>query len=721
MPQTASRIDFAYAFAPPHRVTLGRPDRSERTLVDLQPGSVRLAWSYDDLRGFPPAIFRTPPTLWSVTITPQVEGRAFARHTWKRAEGWLPSTLTRFEDPAGSITVELMGGMEAAVGRVELRNADGAPRRFALRCESGAWGENPGWLEPDHHRADHLTAGWNERADRVLLVGIGAETTSERLDRRPTGPRSLLMAWTLQPGETRTAWLVRPYHAYSADLAALRARGWAADMESGKREWRALVARAARYAIPDPGVLDAWRACLADLFIMREPAAGGHIAAVPGTEVYRAANTHEAAISAISLDQLGLHREAERGYRLPLELQEPDGNWDDNRGWGHTMWSCSGFKTWFIVSHWKLTGDRRYLERVYPRMLAASRWREQQRARTRVLEKGARPLTYGLMPRGFGDCGLYDGDDMYGVFLPHNIWAVYADKMAVEAARALGREADARELEAIYEAGRHDLLNAMERGAIAEDGYRWIPGAPGKTSGSLWGGLNALTPCELLPPDHPLIEGTIRHMESRLSPGGIPIHTGWLADGMWVAITLDNLAEAHLRRGDGDAAARYFRATLNHGTPLVTWCEERGQEAGTTTCTGDRQHLWTPITIVRTLRDMMVTEHPDGLHLALGADREWLGSGERIGVTGAATEWGPVSWSLRWDRSEGVVEGEVTLHPKRKPARLTVHVRLPDGARVAAASGMGRAPDPSVAPGGEALVWENPPARLRFRATVAMR
>ncbi len=46
------------------------------------------------------------------------------------------------------------------------------------------------------------------------------------------------------------------------------------------------------------------------------------------------------------------------------------------------------------------------------------------------------------MPRGFGDCGLMDDDDLYGVFLPHNIWAVYADRLTVEAAEILGKTED---------------------------------------------------------------------------------------------------------------------------------------------------------------------------------------------------------------------------------------------------------------------------------------
>ena len=200
------------------------------------------------------------------------------------------------------------------------------------------------------------------------------------------------------------------------------------------------------------------------------------------------------------------------------------------------------------------------------------------------------------------------------------------------------------ELKKIYETARDDLLSALDRGAIREKDYRWIPGVPGKTSGSSWGVLNAAFPCGILPADHELITGTLRKIESNMSPGGIPMHTGWLANGMWVAITLDNVAEVHLLRGNGDAAARYLYATLNHGTPLLTWCEERGPEPGSSNCTGDRQHLWTPVAVVRAIRDMLVMEKGDGLNLALGTAREWLASGKPVGIAAASTHFGPVSY-----------------------------------------------------------------------------
>jgi hypothetical protein len=564
---------------------------------------------------------------------------------------------------------------------------------------------NPAWADSEVV-GDLLMAGWLDRADRILVLGSGADTYPL------IGPTTMCMGWDIPAGETRTAWVLRPYRAYGEAVDELRSRDWAAEYKHALVAWHEQVTKATRVHIPDPGVLNAFYACLTDLFVMREPLADGHIVGTPGTEAYRAPNSYEAGIMAVALDQMRLHDESERGFELPLSLQETNGDWTEPKGWAHLMWGGAGFKSWVTMMHYRLTGDRAFLERLYPRMRASSRWQETMRAKTR---KSKDDLTYGLMPRGMGDCGLKDGDDLYGVFIPHNIWAVYADKMSVEAARILGKTDDLTELELIYMTALGDLIRAMDRGAIQEDGYRWIPGVPGKTSGSRWGVLNALFPTELLPADHELINGTLRYIESHQSPGGIPINTGWLTDGMWVAITLDNIAEAHLARGEGDPAAEYLYAVLNHGTPLYTWCEERGQEPNTTKTTGDRQHLWTPVAVVRALRDCMVFERGNDLELALGIPRTWLASGEHIGVDNAPTNYGEVSYELRYDVSKGNLKGRVSLPAEPLPGALIVHVRLPESSR---AKALNTTSGGTLSGDGRRVRWDHPGGEINFELMI---
>jgi hypothetical protein len=715
--KAAPKVDFSYTFAPPHRITIGRPDASDRTLLDLMPGYLKMSWSFENLSmpNYPRLAYKVPPTQWKFQITPNIDGQPIMKSRWTRLDAVLPALDNVYESDRGSIRLQALGGMTAALIRIEVHNSDSQPHKFVVRCGSyNTWGENPAWVDPTQAVGDNLTAGFNGRADQVLVLGVGADAYSLHADGRAEIYNEMLLAWDLKPGEKRLGWIIRPYAAFEADLPELRKHDWAQEWEQGKKEWRELLDRALKLSIPDAGVTNAYLACLADLFIMREPMVGGYIGGVPGTEQYRAGSSIDPAFATVALERSGYHQEAADGYKLSLDMQKSDGNWADYQGWSHLMWCCSGFKCLTIMEHYRLTGDKKFLAECYPRMLASSRFQERMRATTRKTN-GEKPLTYGLMPRGMGDGGLMNDNDLYGVFFTHNIWAVYADRCTFEAAEILGKTEDLADLKKIHETARDDLLAALGRGAIKEKDYRWIPGPPSKTTGSRWGVLQAGYPTGLLPPDHELITGTLRKIESKMSKGGLALHMGWMTDGVWPAMTLDNVAETHLARGNGDAAAKYLYAVLNHGTPLYTWCEERGQEPGSEDFSGDRQHEWTPLAVARLVRDLMVMESGDGLNLGLGAARHWLASGKPVSIKNAPSHFGPVSYLMQYDAAKSQVAGEATFAENSTAAWAVLHIRLPDGLRVKSVNAESKA---TVLEDGSGLRWAAPRGILKFQATV---
>jgi hypothetical protein len=83
-------------------------------------------------------------------------------------------------------------------------------------------------------------------------------------------------------------WERKQYKNEEADVDALRRKDWGVEFDRAEKGWVDLLDRASRILIPDRGVSNAFYACLADLFIMCEPVAGGYAATVPGTEAYRA-------------------------------------------------------------------------------------------------------------------------------------------------------------------------------------------------------------------------------------------------------------------------------------------------------------------------------------------------------------------------------------------------------------------------------------------------
>ena len=115
------------------------------------------------------------------------------------------------------------------------------------------------------------------------------------------------------------------------------------------------------------------------------------------------------------------------------------------------------------------------------------------------------------------------------------------------------------------------------------------------------------------------------------------------------------------------------------------------------------------------LRDMLVMEQANGLHLALGTAREWLASGNPVGIAAAPTHFGPLSYHMHYDAAAARVAGEVTFSDRSSPAWAVLHIRLPGGLRV---KSVDPASGAAVEPDGSALRWRSPRGTRRFEAIV---
>ena len=149
-------------------------------------------------------------------MQPQIDGQPFGQSTWKRGGGFLPLLENEYRDRAGSVRLEAIGGVGAALVRVVLHNADSRRHNFAVRCEvRGGWvAHNAAWMDTGTD-PDTLLAGQSERPDRVLMFGVGGAEY-------PVAAKAMTLVWTLAPGERTEGWLVRPYQTYQADLAVYR-------------------------------------------------------------------------------------------------------------------------------------------------------------------------------------------------------------------------------------------------------------------------------------------------------------------------------------------------------------------------------------------------------------------------------------------------------------------------------------------------------------------
>jgi hypothetical protein len=167
-----------------------------------------------------------------------------------------------------------------------------------------------------------------------------------------------------------------------------------------------------------------------------------------------------------------------------------------------------------------------------------------------------------------------------------------------------------------------------------------------------------------------MIKGAVKYIESKKqSEGGLPMGTGWMKEGLWVAMALGTIARSYLRLGLYQKARKYLYPALNHASPFVTYCEERGSEKGAVKKSGDLQHLWTPLSVGQYMTDAFWFED-DVIHVCAGILPEWLIEGKRIALSGFRTHYGAIEMSVtcvngvyNFDlKTERPIEKKLMLH-----------------------------------------------------------
>jgi hypothetical protein len=717
------RVDFSYAFGTPHRITLSRPSAGEKMLATIREESLELKWTWGDLQDKYPLSWTIMPMDIILDFHLRLDGEDMAFRSWKRAESGAPMLIASGNRNGAGFNLQAMAAAGGVVIKMEVFNREQKPHVFqAVLSHQNGWViSNQGWIDGVH--SDVLMTMNQGRADRLIALGKGADfypivrdgkavaggvpmSNAAYGEGNGNSMKSMISVFEVPGGEGKTGYWYLPYDSYFEETAGLRAMDWDAMMTAAKKEYDDLLSSGMEFVIPDRDVLHCYKSCLADLFVMREKMAGGYTGVSPGTELYRSPNSGEGILACHAFDRLGYAAEAASDMRVYFDGQDDSGCWASSKGWEHESWGACYSKSMLAMEHYRLTGDREFLTSIYKRMKASALFNHRARQKSKDVKDS--PF-YGLMPRGMGDCGLMNGSDYYGVFYPTNCHSVAADGLALEAAEILGLTGDIAQLQEIYQSAKADLVNSLRKNAQYDNDIPFIPGTAGASNSSIFGCLYAFHPAHLLGKEDPLIRGTLHLIESKkISEGGLPVGTGWMKDGLWVAMALDNIASAYLRMGEFDKASQYFYPVLNHASPLVTWCEERGVEKDATTTSGDLQHAWTPISVCHFLREMMILEEVGTLHLSAATPRDWLGSGRTVGVKNAPTHFGTVSWSMKYDAESGTVAGFIQLaddgkHPM--PEALTLHIRLPGGRKAVSVPNHRGA---TIAPNGEAVTWKKP-------------
>jgi hypothetical protein len=496
----------------------------------------------------------------------------------------------------------------------------------------------------------------------VKATNTGDEATEAKFDFKLAGKsrsESGADSRTLAPGESGEFCRRIPFSP-SADAKAWSKEDPEVWLDRTAEYWRGVMAKAAKVEVPCRKASDTLKAAHVCQLI-----ASDHGSVHGGEGFYDEFWVRDGAYQIMELEEAGLHDAAGKMIEYFLQAQKPDGRFEsqDNEldGNGQTPWA--------LWQYGKITGDRAFLERVYPLMLRASRWT----MKTRRQEAADSPFA-GLLPAAFAD-GEFLYDRKHHI-VGYDLWNLRGMLCTADVARLLGKDADAKEL--LAEAGEY--RKAIDA-ACKRAGVPYFP-ASWEKDGTFWGNTETLWPTELFAADEPHVAATIDYARKTLGGGFAEGTIHWIGQPeeaihpyMSMYTTMASLA-----RGEDEKVVEEFYWYLLHSTAAHAFPEG---------ILFKRRFAWSDTIPHGTgasnyaimLRHILVHEKGDELHLLAAVPDWWLGDGQVIRVENAPTHFGPLRLTIRGTASG--VQVELSKPTRNPPKRIVLH--LPASRPLAAA------------------------------------
>jgi hypothetical protein len=413
-----------------------------------------------------------------------------------------------------------------------------------------------------------------------------------------------------------------------------------------------------RILVADENVQHLLDSCIRNIWQARELRDGVPAFQV-GPTVYRGTWAADGPFILEAVTYLGRADEARKG--LELQIIEDEGPQ------GIEFSKKAGLRLWMVWRHAQLTGDRRWLERMWPKVEQEVNRIIEYREMTRSDPNQA---NYGLMPAGFGDGGLAGKHREY----TNVYWTLAGLKAAIQAADRIEKPSGAA-WKAEYDDYWKQFDKARHRDKLVDTaGNTYVPVTMKGEKEQLpqrgaWAFLHSIYPGRIFPADDELMLGTLAMLDATEREGLI-FGTGWISDGIW-NYAGSFYGHAHLWLHHSRKAAATFYAFGNHACPLLCWREEQRPLGEKEYYVGDMPHNWASAEFIRFVRHMMIMEREDELHLLEAMPRAWAEPSGQTRLTGIPTSFG--NMSLAVSIADDGSTAKVTLSPPtREPLRKIV-------------------------------------------------
>ncbi|MCF7740984.1 MAG: hypothetical protein K9N00_04240 [Candidatus Marinimicrobia bacterium] len=468
----------------------------------------------------------------------------------------------------------------------------------------------------------------------------------------PTTPVGIVQyELTLEPGETKILDFKLPY------LALPKESSWASRLQEASFDeylqktidfWENILTRGINISLPEKKVTNTFDANLIYDLIARDKIDSFYVQKVNEFQ-YDAFWLRDAAFIVRMYDISGYHEFARQCLDFFLKWQRSDGNFISQGGqydgWGQTLWAFG--------QHIKMTGDKKYARKIYPYLKKAYKW----------MQKTLSEEPSGLMPVTTPG----DNELITGHVTGHNFWALNGLKSLIFIANFLDN-GDADDYQKTYDEYYQNLERRLKKVTDRTEGY--IPPGLDTLGGQDWGNLLSLYPVQLLDKSDFRIRATLDRVLNKYKEGLMTY-----GDGRWLHhyLTMRN-SQTALILGDQEQVIRDLYAVLLHTGSTHTGFEFsilpwKTRDFGMNLA----PHGWFAAEYRTLLRNMLVREEGENLHLLSAVSPAWIQPGEKISIHKAATYFGSVNFELECKDGSAIL----TLDNNFKTEPKTIILHLP--------------------------------------------
>jgi len=486
----------------------------------------------------------------------------------------------------------------------------------------------------------------------IIKTDITNETTTSattRLSFFGEKEKTELIRWeniSLQPAETRSFYsdILFQENGTSLTVSQITADQYDAKVAEVRATWEKLINQGMQIHVPEPRVANAWKAWTMWVYMGVDKinshyefhdGAGGFYELLYGISAARGSQI---------FDLLNRTEDSRKWLDCMLNMVDKDGLFLVNSGLpdqGALMQSVS--------HHFTITHDTKWLKEISPILLRMCNWVREKRSAAKTETPTTSPVHGLIKARPYCD---HPNPEYYFV---SDIYVANGLHYIADALRQIDMTAEAAWIDDEAKAYTYDIQQALSRSVFEFDGAKLLPLFP-ETRELLratgWMASNyysLLAPCLLdnggsvLTPDSHYATMIVNALEER---GGLLMGLCRFWGGIDHAYTAGYWYH-RLVNGEPEKALLGLYASMAYGMSRDTFSSVEVTFAKDGKNFATLPHNFSNQEQLRLVRNLLVTETTDTLLIGAGMSRNWLASGQPVGVENAGTTWGNLSYEMK--------------------------------------------------------------------------